>query len=225
MTTLQQMLEAQNNAHVVFNENAATISAVGIFGKNPATSIGLTWGYYGGLYVGNTTADGVVTLTDDSDNWVVVLRSSGAVSVSTSDANAVDVLYAAIYKITTASGVVTAVVDLRMDVNGLLINALTDSDLSAIVTAARTIPRRTSGLASGECLATSADVAVGTMAADSAVSIYNDSASDISITEDGITLHLSGTATTGTRTLAQRGMATIWFNTTTDAVILGAGVT
>jgi hypothetical protein len=224
MTTLQQMLEGQNNAHVVFNENAATISAVGIFGKNPATTAGLTWGYYGGLYVGNSVADGTLSLTDNSDNWIVVLRSSGTVSGSTGNTNAVDPLYAALYKVTTASGVVTAVVDLRMDTNGLLLNALADSDLSGLVTSARSIPRNTSSLATGECLVVSSDVSITGMAEGSAVSIYNDSSSDITLSELGITMHLAGTASTGTRTLAQHGMATIWFNSTSDAVILGAGV-
>jgi len=35
---------------------------------------------------------------------------------------------------------------------------------------------------------------------------------------------IAGTANTGNRTLAARGMATIWFNSATEAVISGAGV-
>jgi hypothetical protein len=225
MTTMQQMAEGQNNAHVIFNENAETISAVAIFGKNPATTIGLAWGYYGGLYVGNTVADGTVALTNNADNYVVVLRSTGVVSVSTSNTNSADPLYAALYKVTTASGVVTAILDRRMDTNGLLINALTDSDLSSIVTAARTVPRSTSGLVSGECFATDSDVTIETMAEGSTPSVYNDSGSAISLIQDtGMTVRLGGTTTTGTRTLAARGIASIWFNSATEAIVTGAGV-
>lgn len=41
----------------------------------------------------------------------------------------------------------------------------------------------------------------------------------------GLTMYLAGTPSTGTRTIAQRGMATVVFITPTEAVISGAGVT
>jgi hypothetical protein len=58
-----------------------------------------------------------------------------------------------------------------------------------------------------------------------AVSIYNDSASNITITATGVTLRLAGTATTGNRTLAQRGLVTVLCVATNDYVISGAGIT
>lgn len=59
----------------------------------------------------------------------------------------------------------------------------------------------------------------------SAVSIYNNSASSqtIAITTD--TMYLAGTSTTGTRTLAQRGVATALKVGTTTWVISGGGLT
>ena len=58
----------------------------------------------------------------------------------------------------------------------------------------------------------------------SAISVYNDSASNqtISITTD--TMYLAGTATTGSRTLAQRGIATILKVAATTWVISGGGL-
>jgi len=58
----------------------------------------------------------------------------------------------------------------------------------------------------------------------SAISVYNDSASSqtISITTD--TMYLAGTATTGSRTLAQRGIATILKVAATTWVISGGGL-
>jgi hypothetical protein len=56
-------------------------------------------------------------------------------------------------------------------------------------------------------------------------SIYNSSASPITITATGITLRLAGTASTGNRTLQQKGLATILCVGTNDYVISGAGVT
>ena len=88
----------------------------------------------------------------------------------------------------------------------------------------RDIPRRTSGFARGECLAISAGVTLNTsdMAAGYSFTVYNDSASAITITQgSGVTLRLVDTATTGNRTLAARGMAFIWCNSGTEAVISG----
>ena len=123
MTTLQQWEEAQANPEVVHNRNFETLSAAGIFAKKQSVTTALTWGYYGGLYNGNTVADGTVTLTDASDNYVVVLRSTGVVSTSTSSTNSTNPLYAKLYKLTCAGGAVTATVDQRVDANGLLFSA------------------------------------------------------------------------------------------------------
>jgi hypothetical protein len=59
----------------------------------------------------------------------------------------------------------------------------------------------------------------------SAISVYNNSASSqtISITTD--TMYLAGTATTGSRTLAERGLATILKVASTTWVISGGGLT
>jgi hypothetical protein len=121
MTALQQLTDAQASAEVPVNENFDTVSAVAIYGKRHPASTGLTWGYYGGLYDGHTIANGTVTLTDSSTNYVVVNRSTGAVSVSTSTTNWNNAGgYARIYQLTTVSGAVTAVVDARMDTGGVL---------------------------------------------------------------------------------------------------------
>lgn len=62
-------------------------------------------------------------------------------------------------------------------------------------------------------------------AAGDTFSIYNDSASSITLTQgSGLTLRLGGTATTGNRTLAQRGIATVVFISATEAVIGGMGL-
>jgi hypothetical protein len=54
----------------------------------------------------------------------------------------------------------------------------------------------------------------------------NNSAASITLTSGaGLTLWLVGTATTGNRTLAQRGIATIYYVSATEAVITGGGLT
>lgn len=57
-----------------------------------------------------------------------------------------------------------------------------------------------------------------------AVSIYNNSESSITITGTGVTLRLAGTDTTGDRSLAQSGVATVLCVATNDYVCVGAGL-
>lgn len=57
------------------------------------------------------------------------------------------------------------------------------------------------------------------------VSVYNDSASSMTVTQgSGLTMRLVGSATTGNRTIAQRGWMTIWFRSATECVVSGGGV-
>ena len=58
------------------------------------------------------------------------------------------------------------------------------------------------------------------------VTIYNDSASNQTITQGtSVTMYLVGTATTGNRTLAQRGLCTVFCVGTNTFVITGGGLT
>jgi hypothetical protein len=58
------------------------------------------------------------------------------------------------------------------------------------------------------------------------VTIYNDSASSQTITQGGsVTMYLVGTATTGNRTLAQRGLCTVLCVASNTFVITGGGLT
>lgn len=58
-----------------------------------------------------------------------------------------------------------------------------------------------------------------------AVSVYNNSAASITVTQNtSVTMYLAGTATTGNRTLAQRGVATVLCVAANTFVISGAGL-
>lgn len=55
--------------------------------------------------------------------------------------------------------------------------------------------------------------------------IYNNSGTARTLTEGaGLTLRLGGTTLTGNRTLDPRGIATVWFRTTSEAIITGSGL-
>ncbi len=69
-------------------------------------------------------------------------------------------------------------------------------------------------------------VPANVFAANDVATIYNNSSGNITITQGGsLTLRQVGTANTGNRTLAQRGLATVVFISATEAVISGGGLT
>lgn len=79
--------------------------------------------------------------------------------------------------------------------------------------------------ARGKRVALSAGITVpsGTYAAGDAFSFYNQTDSAITITQGaGLTLRLDGTLTTGSRTLAARGTAFLWFNSASEAILSGS---
>jgi hypothetical protein len=68
-------------------------------------------------------------------------------------------------------------------------------------------------------------VANSVFAAGDAVVIYCDSASPITLTQgSGVTMRLAGTTTTGSRTLAARGLASLYFVSASEVVVSGAGI-
>jgi hypothetical protein len=73
----------------------------------------------------------------------------------------------------------------------------------------------------GKANVITAGATVGTASAGDVYSVYNDSAVAVTLTQSGITLRLGGTATTGNRTLLPYGFATIWYQSSTVAVING----
>ena len=68
-------------------------------------------------------------------------------------------------------------------------------------------------------------VANSVMSAGDAVTIINASGSDQTITQgSGVTIYNTADASTGNRTLAGRGMCTLWFTDATQAYISGSGL-
>jgi len=98
----------------------------------------------------------------------------------------------------------------------------------------RNVPRSTTVTTlaigdNGKCVAVTASINIpaSVFSAGDCISIYNDSAASVNITISAGTLRLAGTTTTGTRSIAPRGMATLWFNVggvTPEVIVSGAGV-
>lgn len=98
----------------------------------------------------------------------------------------------------------------------------------------RSVPRSTTATTlvaadAAKCVAVSAAIAIpaSVFSAGDCISIYNDSAGAVNITIAAGTLRLAGSTSTGTRSLAARGIATLWFNVggATPEVIASGSVT
>ena len=79
----------------------------------------------------------------------------------------------------------------------------------------------------GELINTSSGVSVlsGVFSAGDAITIFNSSTSDITITQgSSVTMYLAGSSTTGDRTLSQKGVATVLCVGTDTFTILGGGL-
>jgi hypothetical protein len=81
---------------------------------------GLDIGTWGGRWSGFSVDEEEYTLTDDADNYLVVLRADGVLSISTAATNwNATSTYARVYKITTLDGAITAIEDHRGGAGGV----------------------------------------------------------------------------------------------------------
>jgi len=98
----------------------------------------------------------------------------------------------------------------------------TNAQTSAYVLAAADVGKKIRVTTGGVTVPLNASVAIDT---EFACQIYNHSSSNQTITQAvGVTLRLAGTSTTGNRTLAQRGIATLQKVDTDEWVISGSGL-
>jgi microcystin-dependent protein len=170
------------------------------------------------------------------DYYIKALQDSGGpnllVSLDSSDSNmiAIDNTNPAIPVLDIKSNVAFGIP--KLDSNGEIEQAQLPDNLEAGY--AKQVPLSTNvtgTLVAGDAgkalaVAASQTIPANVMAAGDAVSIYNDSAAPISLTQGvGLTLRIPGAVAGATRTLAAYSMATLWFRSATVAVATGSGVT
>lgn len=115
-----QPINASASPEVQMNENFETLDHQSVYGLRQPATTGLTWGYCGGRWGGFSVAAGTLTLTDDAANYVVVAIATGAISVATATTNwDDDTAYVRVYKLTAASGAVSAIEDHRAGPRGV----------------------------------------------------------------------------------------------------------
>ncbi|MEY5097287.1 MAG: hypothetical protein RJA36_6 [Pseudomonadota bacterium] len=247
MSLQQIQTPPQSLAEEVVNRNFQTLEAFATYGQRQEMHSGLTWGYYGGRWGGFSVADGTLTLSN-ATNYVVVQRSDGAISTSTTNTNWNNTSsYARVYQITASGGVVTAVQDHRAGPAGVHYGdagSLTQGDgLDVDAAGFRGIPQNSqsgnytcvaadagkhilhpSGGGSGDTITIPSNASVAYEIGTTLTMVNADSNSvSIAITSD--TLTQAGTTNTGTRTLAQNGVATAIKVTSTGWIISGTGLT
>jgi len=115
--------------------------------------------------------------------------------------------------LTVASG---NIIDSKGDVRDLVLNSQSSAYVLTASDAGKVIDITVGGVTVPNAVFSTGD----------AISIFNDSTSNQTITQGGsVTMYLAGTATTGNRTLAQRGIATVLCVAANTFVISGAGLT
>lgn len=101
------------------NGNFDAASPAMLYGRDSRTTNGLTWGYLGGRLNSLAVANGTVTLAASATNYIVALRSSGAVSVSSSITNWNDTTnYLRLYLVTTGTTTPSSYQDHRAAIGG-----------------------------------------------------------------------------------------------------------
>ena len=150
-----------------------------------------------------STGDNAIFAWDESADKFIVGTTTGTAS-STGD-------------ITIAAGtlVTSTVEDSKGDVRKIPSNAQGSAHVAVAADAGKAIYISTGGVTINNSV----------FAAGDAVTIINNTGSDQTITQgSGVTIHNAADAATGNRTLAGRGMATIWFAAADTAYISGAGL-
>ena len=177
----------------------------------------------GGLKV---TCDDFQVQKNDGSEWIMRGQADGAVDLYYDDSKK--------FETTSGGASVTGNLDVSsgIDVTGAITGTTTISDSKGNV---RSIPRINKSSAH-TLVAADAGKAVyistggvtlpaSVMTEADAVTIINDSGSNQTLTQgSGLTLYNTADATSGNRTLAGRGMATVYFASATTAYISGSGL-
>ena len=131
-TNLDPVVAVSYSKEVQLNALMDAASPATTYGRRLSTTTGLIWGYYGGKValagVVTTIANGTLTLTASTTNYVQAHPDTGAVSVNTSGFTAG---YLPLYTIVTDASSVTSYTDQRtlaLATNATLAKALTDAN-------------------------------------------------------------------------------------------------
>lgn len=128
-----QNIAANTNPILQVNENFQSAAGAGVYGLRQPGVSGLVHGYWGGYFDGADRADGTVTTTASSTNYIVLAKSGYAVSSSTGTTNWNDSTnYWRIGIATTSGSAITAYKDARFGPGGVFSSAGATISLGAV---------------------------------------------------------------------------------------------
>lgn len=133
-----QTINASASPEVQMNENFEALDWASVYSKDATTTTGLTWGYLGGRWAGISVSAGTLSLTAGGGsptvyNYIVVNKSTGAISVSTSATNWNNTTeYARVYKLETGASSVSVIEDHRAGPYGIHSGASSNNVVIAV---------------------------------------------------------------------------------------------
>jgi hypothetical protein len=118
-SNIDKIQQSQSQKEVPANDNFDAASTSMVFARHASACAALTWGYYGGRINGTSIANGTVSATASNTNYVVVHRTTFAVSVATTTTNWNDAItYGRAYKLTAGTATITDWEDHRFSNDG-----------------------------------------------------------------------------------------------------------
>lgn len=227
-TLTKATLTAGSGVSITNGSGSITISATGsggtvtsVNGSGGTTGLTLTGGPVtttGTLTLGGTlaVANGGTGVTSSTGTGSVVLSASPTFTGTATFANISTTNVSATLVSSTNVNASSNVTDSLGNVRTIVQNAQTTGYTLLATDSGKHISITTGGVT----------IPASVFSAGQAVTIYNNSASSQTLTQaSGVTMYLAGTATTGNRTLAQRGLATVLCTGTNAFVIAGGGLT
>ena len=209
--TFNQGIEITVADNTVYSATANTVNGLRIYNDsnvdNGFAGIELS-STDGDDYTGSVLLKGIADGTNYSSDFVIQTRHSGAYGERLRIQSGGAAEFSS-----TVTG--TTISDSKGDVRSIPQNHKTGAYVLLASDAGKCITITTGGVTVNTSIFSAGD----------AVTIINHSGSDQTITQgSSFTLHNTADAATGNRTLAGRGMATIWFENYNEAYISGAGL-
>lgn len=123
--TLDLIVQSQASKEVTANAFFDASSSAVLYGRRETTTTGLVFGGYGGRYNSAVIANWTLTLTASTTNYIVALRTTGAVSFSTSITNWNNTIaYIRLYLVVTGTATITSYEDHRQAIRGTIVQAI-----------------------------------------------------------------------------------------------------
>lgn len=189
----------------------------------------------GGAIAGNLTISGTLGVTGAATFGAVTITSGTATALTITTLSGTTATFSGAVNAASLALSGNATVGGTLTVTGNTTLGTTvlggSSTINTFLIGYRGVPSSgTSGTATindvGRCIPITAGLTIpaATFSGGDSFSIYNNSAGSLTITQGGgLTLRLGGTATTGSRTLAARGLCSVWFLSASEAILTGAG--